>query len=211
MAKDIYLVAHGEARHHVEGLVGGWYDSDLTELGQRQAEAVARRIAQLVGEAPVEIYSSDLRRAAQTAAPIAHALQAKVTHWSDLRERSYGVAGGLPDAWLEERFVPAPEDGRLDHRDGLDEAETKREFATRIYRAMDQIAQSRGSAQVVVTHGYAVTFAIAAWIRMPLEAVGWVNFSSSAAGVSRLSEDDRWLNRNVLSLNDVSHLVGGAS
>ena len=211
MAKDIYLVAHGEARHHVEGLVGGWYDSDLTELGQRQAQAVASRIAELVGEAPVEIYSSDLRRAAQTAAPIAQALQAKVTHWSDLRERSYGVAGGRTDAWLEERFVPAPEDGRLDHRDGLDEAETKREFATRIYRAMDQIAQSRGSTQVVVTHGYAVTFAIAAWIRMPLEAVGWVNFRSSAAGVSRLSEDDRWRNRNVLSLNDIGHLVGVAS
>ncbi len=211
MAKDIYLVAHGEARHHVEGLVGGWYDSDLTELGQRQAQAVASRIAQLVGEAPVEIYSSDLRRAAQTAAPIAQALQAKVTHWSDLRERSYGVAGGRTDAWLEERFVPAPEDGRLDHRDGLDEAETKREFATRIYRAMDQIAESQGSTQVVVTHGYAVTFAIAAWIRMPLEAVGWVNFRSSAAGISRLSEDDRWLNRNVLSLNDVGHLAKVAS
>ena len=211
MAKDIYLVAHGEARHHVEGLVGGWYDSDLTELGQRQAEAVARRIAELVGEAPVEIHSSDLRRAAQTAAPIAQALGAKVTHWSDLRERSYGVAGGRPDAWLEERFVPAPEDSRLDHRDGLDEAETKREFATRIYRAMDQIAQSPGSTQVVVTHGYAVTFAIAAWIRMPLEAGGWVNFRSSAAGISRLSEDDRWLNRNVLSLNDVGHLAKVAS
>ena len=89
----------------------------------------------------------------------------------------------------------------------MDEAETKREFATRIYRAMDQIAQSPGPTQVVVTHGYAVTFAIAAWIRMPLEAVGWVNFRSSAAGVSRLSEDDRWLNRNVLSLNDVGHLA----
>ena len=212
MAKDIYLVAHGEARHHVEGLVGGWYDSDLTELGQRQAQAVASRIAELVGEAPVEIYSSDLRRAAQTAAPIAEALQAKVTHWSDLRERSYGVAGGRPDAWLEERFVAAPKDGnRLDHRDGIEEAETKREFATRIYRAMDQIAQSPCATQVVVTHGYAVTFAIAAWIRMPLEAVGWVNFRSSAAGVSRLSEDDRWFNRNVLSLNDVSHLAGVAS
>ena len=207
MAKDIYLVAHGQSRHHVEGLVGGWYDSDLTELGERQAKAVARRIAELVGQAPVEIYSSDLRRAAQTAAPIGQALQAKVTHWSDLRERSYGVAGGHPDAWLEERFVPAPEDRRLDHRDGLDEAETKREFATRIYRAMDQIARSPASTQVVVTHGYAVTFAIAAWIRMPLEAVGWVNFRSSAAGVSRLSQDDRYLNRNVLSLNDVGHLA----
>jgi probable phosphoglycerate mutase len=209
MAKDIYLVAHGQSQHHVEGLVGGWYDSDLTELGRRQAEAVAQRVAGLAGDAAVEIYSSDLRRAAQTAAPIAQALNVPVTHWSDLRERSYGVAGGRPDAWLEERFVAAPKDGnRLDHRDGIEEAETKREFATRIYRAMDQIAQSPCATQVVVTHGYAVTFAIAAWIRMPLEAVGWVNFRSSAAGVSRLSEDDRWFNRNVLSLNDVSHLAG---
>ena len=144
MAKDIYLVAHGEARHHVEGLVGGWYDSDLTELGQRQAQAVASRIAELVGEAPVEIYSSDLRRAAQTAAPIAEALQAKVTHWSDLRERSYGVAGGRPDAWLEERFVPAPEDSRLDHRDGLAAAPPPPDFATRIHTTIEQKTQNPG-------------------------------------------------------------------
>ena len=210
MSKDIYLVAHGEAQHHVQGLVGGWYDSELTEHGHRQAQAIAERLAErLTGAPSVEVYASDLRRTAQTAAPIARALGVEVVHWSDLRERGYGEAGGKPDAWLEERTVLAPKDGnRLDHRDGLIEAETKREFASRIYRAMDAIAASLCPVQVVVTHGYAVTFAIAAWIRMPLESVGWVNFRSSSGAISHLREDDRWFNRYLMSLSETGHLAG---
>jgi broad specificity phosphatase PhoE len=97
MSKDIYVVAHTQSQHHVDGLVGGWYDSALTELGRRQADAVAARIAELVGDRrPVEIYSSDLLRASQTAEPIGARLNTPVVHWSDLRERSYGVAGGKP-------------------------------------------------------------------------------------------------------------------
>ena len=208
MTKDIYVVAHTQSRHHVEGLVGGWYDSPLTDFGRRQAEAVAARIAALVGDQrPVEIYSSDLMRAAQTAEPIGARLAAPVTHWSDLRERDYGVAGGKPNAWLEGRVV-FDASNRLDHRDGIEGAETKREFITRIYRAMDRIVESPCDTQVVVTHGYAMTFVVAAWIRMPLESAGWVNFRSNAGGISHLHEDDELFNRYVMSLNDRAHLAG---
>ncbi len=89
MSKDIYLVAHGEAQHHVQGLVGGWYDSDLTELGHRQAQAIAGRLAERLAGAPsAEVYASDLRRTAQTAAPIARVLGVEPVLWRDLRERS---------------------------------------------------------------------------------------------------------------------------
>ena len=163
----------------------------------------------MAGAPSAEVYASDLRRTAQTAAPIARVLGVEPVLWRDLRERSYGEAGGKPDAWLEARTVAAPKDGnRLDHRDGLAEAETKREFATRIYRAMDAIAASPCPVQVVVTHGYAVTFAIAAWIRMPLESVGWVNFRSSSGAISHLREDDRWFNRYLMSLSDTDHMAG---
>jgi probable phosphoglycerate mutase len=50
MAKDIYVVAHTQSQHHVDGLVGGWYDSPLTDFGRRQAGAVTHRIADLVGD-----------------------------------------------------------------------------------------------------------------------------------------------------------------
>lgn len=210
MTKDIFVVAHTQSRHHVEGLVGGWYDSELTALGRRQAEAVADRIAALVdARRPLEIYASDLLRAAQTAEPIAERFSAPVTHLADLRERSLGVAGGRPDSWLDGRLVLPPRDGdRLDSRDGIGDAETKREFATRIYRAMDQIVESACGVQIVVTHGFALTFVVAAWIRMPLESVGWVNFRSNAGGLTHLREDDEVFNRAVVSLNDRTHLAG---
>jgi probable phosphoglycerate mutase len=210
MAKDIYVVAHTQSRHHVDHLVGGWYDSPLTELGRRQADAVAGRIAELVGDRrPVEIYSSDLKRAAQTAEPIGAHLGAPVTHTSDLRERGYGVAGGKPSAWLDGRVVFAAKDGdRLDHRDGVEGAESKREFLTRIYRAMDRIVESPCETQVVVTHGFAMTFVLAAWIKMPLESAGWVNFRSNAGGITHLHEDADLFNRTVMSLNDRTHLAG---
>ena len=210
MAKDIYVVAHTQSRHHVEGLVGGWYDSELTALGRRQAEVVAGRICDLIGDGrPVDIHSSDLRRAAQTAEPIAARLAAAVTHWPALRERSLGVAEGQPDAWLDGRLVLPPKDGdRLDSREGIEGAETKREFATRIYRAMDRIVESRCPAQVVVTHGGALTFVVAAWIGMPLESVAWVKFHSNAGGITHLREDDELFNRSVMSLNERTHLIG---
>jgi probable phosphoglycerate mutase len=208
MAKDIYVVAHTQSQHHVDGLVGGWYDSALTDFGRRQADVLASRIAELVGDRPVEIYSSDLLRAAQTAEPIAARLGAPVAHWSDLRERSYGVAGGKPDAWLDGRVVFAGKDGdRLDHRDGIEGAETRREVLTRIYRAMDRIVESPCETQVVVTHGFAMTFVVAAWIRMPLDSAGWVNFRSNAGGITHLREDDELFNRYVMSLNDRTHLA----
>jgi len=185
------------------------YDSALTDFGRRQADSVAVRIAELVDDRrPVEVYSSDLLRAAQTAEPIGARLGAPVTLWSDLRERSYGVAGGKPNAWLDGRVLFAGKDGdRLDHRDGIEGAETKREFLTRIYRAMGQIVESPCATQVVVTHGFALTFVVAAWIRMPLESAGWVNFRSNAGGITHLREDDELFNRYVMSLNDRAHLT----
>ena len=210
MAKDIYVVTHTQSQHHVDGLVGGWYDTALTDFGRRQADAVAARIGELVGDRrPVEIYASDLLRAAQTAEPIGARLGAPVTLWPDLRERGYGAAGGKPDSWLDGRVVFVGRDGdRLDHRDGIEGAETKREFLTLIYRAMDRIVESPCATQVVVTHGFALTFVVAAWIKMPLESAGWVNFRSGAGGITHLREDDTLFNRYVMSLNDRTHLDG---
>ena len=45
----IILVRHGEATHHTQHLTGGWTDSDLTEAGRRQLEALAEKLALLKG------------------------------------------------------------------------------------------------------------------------------------------------------------------
>ena len=91
--RTLYVVAHPEATHHVERVVGGQFDSELTDRGKRQASAIADRLAELVpGDVEVELFTSDLRRTVQTAEAIASRLDLQPVPMSDLREKSYGVA-----------------------------------------------------------------------------------------------------------------------
>src|SRR5699024_6692374 len=170
--KNIYVVTHPEATHHTEGLVGGWYDSELTPRGRQHAAAIAAAIRELVPDnARAELFSSDLLRTAQTAKSIGIALDVESMLLPVLREKSYGEAGGRPQAWLDERFVPPPAAGeRMDHDERIPGAETKLEFANRIYRATEEITTRNCEHQVGVTHGGALSFVVAAWIRMAIAA-----------------------------------------
>jgi probable phosphoglycerate mutase len=206
--KEIYIVTHPEATHHVDGIVGGWYDSDLTERGSAQAEAIAASVAARTRGTSVEIISSDLLRSRRTAEAIAKRIGADVTIDPDLREKSYGEAEGKQQAWLRERSIPVPEFGeRLRHDEGIAGAETRMDLATRAYRAMKRIEDSPGEEQVLVTHGGTATLLIAAWIGMPIEAAGLVQFAASAGSISVLRKDDRNFSHQVVQLNDISHLA----
>ncbi|HEY3697496.1 histidine phosphatase family protein [Phenylobacterium sp.] len=207
--KDIYVVTHTQSRHHIAGLVGGWYDAGLTDLGRMQAGMVASRLQDVIGGSrPLEIYASDLLRAAETAQIISARLSVEAKTTSDLREMNYGGAGGKPQTWFNDRVVRAPKIGnRLDHRGGIEDAETKREVITRVYRAMDMIIESPCPTQIIVTHGYTLTFVVAAWVKMPVEAAGYINMRSSPGGITHLREDDEWFNRYVMSLNVMTHMA----
>jgi probable phosphoglycerate mutase len=208
VVKHLYVVTHTQSTHHTEGLVGGWYDSGLTEFGLSQAASVGRRVRELIPEeAPAELYASDLRRAYQAAEAITRLLRAPIQTTADLREISYGDAEGKAQAWLDARFVHAPETGnRMDHRNGIPGAERKREFGQRIYRAMDRILASPCPHQIIVTHGFALTFVVAAWIKMPLDSAGHIGVASTSGGITHLFEDDVFHNRGIVSLDETSHL-----
>ncbi|MFC4784103.1 histidine phosphatase family protein [Nocardioides sp. MAHUQ-72] len=208
--RRLYVVTHPEATHHVSGLVGGWFDSELTERGLRHAAAIADRVAELVpSSAAPRLYSSDLTRAVQTAEPIARRLGVRPTLLAGLREKSYGVAEGRDQAWLDARFVPPPPAGdRMGHHEGIEGAETKRAFAARVYEAVGSILAEPASHQVVVTHGFALTFVVAAWIGMPLESGHYVNLRARSGGLTILEQDDRFHNRSLVRLDDTAHLTG---
>lgn len=208
--RRLYVVTHPEATHHVDGLVGGWFDSRLTERGVRQAAAVATRLRELVpAGAGCEVWSSDLARAASTAGAVGDRLGVRPVFVHGLREKSYGVAEGRPQAWLDERFVPAPAVGeRMRHVEGVEGAETKHDFAVRVYAAVERILESPVEHQVVVTHGFALTFVVAAFTCLPLDGTGYLNLPVAGGSITVLGEDDFFHNRSVLVLNDTIHLAG---
>jgi probable phosphoglycerate mutase len=206
--KHLYVVTHAQATHHSDRLVGGWHDSALTELGLGQAARIGQVLRERIPEnAPIELFSSDLRRTHQTAEAIATVMHAPTQTMPDLRERSFGEAEGKPQSWLDDRCIPDPKSGdRLDHWNGIPGAETTREFATRIYRAMDRPLARPCPHQIIVTHGGALTFVVAAWIKMPLAAGGFINVKSTSGGITHLFEDDRFFSRGIVTLNETAHL-----
>ncbi len=204
--KTLYVVTHPEATHHVDRVVGGQFNSELTPRGHRQAAAIANHLADVVPPT-ADLYTSDLKRTQQTAEAIASKLALTPVLMTDLREKSYGEAGGKPQQWLNDRFVYPPASGeRLHHNEGIPGAETRAQLAHRAYRALDQILARDSSHQVIVTHGTALTFLITAWLRVPLESAGYASFRSTSGGITTLREDDRYHYRTVESLNDTSHL-----
>ncbi|MDQ2653207.1 MAG: histidine phosphatase family protein [Chloroflexota bacterium] len=209
--KHLVVLTHPEATHHVAGLVGGWHDSALTPRGREQAGRIAVRLREAIPtEAHPELYTSDLQRCLQTAEVIAAALHTPMRIMPDLREVSYGEAEGKPQAWLDARFVFPPAVGnqaRLDHQFGVAGAETRREVATRVYRAMDVILACPAEYQVIVTHGFALTFVVAAWIGMPLEAAGLIGVPVSSGSITTLRQEPPFHNRSIVALNDTSHLA----
>lgn len=208
--KNIFVVTHTQSIHHVENKVGGWYDTELTSQGRTDAEATAGKLAALIGSNPVEIFSSDLLRASQTAAIIAEHLKHPFETTSDLREMSYGSAGGMPQEWLDTRQIPAPAHNRMDHRGGITDGETRREIAERVYRCVDTIISRPCPTQIIVTHGFALTFVITAWIKMPIDSVGYVSFPARSGSITHLRQDDYWQSRAVIDLADVAHLTDDA-
>ena len=76
MQTRLLFVRHGESVHAAEGFLGGpTACRGLTDRGHEQANALARQLADELGEAgPVIVYSSTLRRAVETATAIAEAL-----------------------------------------------------------------------------------------------------------------------------------------
>ena len=100
----VAFVRHGITDWNREGRIQGWRDIPLNEAGRRQAFLVARRLS----NEPFDlIFSSDLKRAAETAETIGKALRKTVTLDERLREKKLGRLEGLTvqeivDRWGEQ-------------------------------------------------------------------------------------------------------------
>jgi 2,3-bisphosphoglycerate-dependent phosphoglycerate mutase len=89
-AVDVILARHGSVEHRPpdpvgqsDGVIGAASDPDLTELGRRQAAALATRLR----DVPVRgLFVTPLRRTQQTAAPLAGELGLEPRVEPDLRE-----------------------------------------------------------------------------------------------------------------------------
>jgi 2,3-bisphosphoglycerate-dependent phosphoglycerate mutase len=136
---EIVLVRHGQPEWVRDGL--NVVDPPLTDLGHRQAAAMAELLA---GEPFDEILVSPLRRARQTAAPLySHAgLDESIDLWlEEIRDPSWH---GTPAEKAEAAYREM-RDRPVNHRwDGLVDGESIREFTDRIHLGASKFLADRG-------------------------------------------------------------------
>jgi broad specificity phosphatase PhoE len=149
----ILLARHGESDWNVELRWQGHADRPLTRRGRAQADALADRLETYPLAA---IYSSDLRRALDTARTVADRHGIDVVTRGDLREVDVGSWSGRTRAELESRFpeqIARWENGAK----GWDDGESYEQMAARIIRAVGEIAAEHpGDHVLVVSHGGSV-------------------------------------------------------
>ncbi len=166
MNRRLVLWRHGRTRWNAEGRAQGHSDVELDELGRAQAEAAAPVLASL---APTGIVSSDLRRAAETAQPLARLTGLVPTLDPRLREIQLGEREGLTVPEARVRFpqemarLAAGEDVRVPG------AETYAETAVRFADALGQHVQAMadGDLLVVVSHGGAMHVGACRFLGLP--------------------------------------------
>ena len=197
--KQIILVRHGQGTNNLpNGVIGGWSDVELTELGIRQAEAVAERLSNELEDIPV--YSSDLQRARQTAEIICKRLDVNPKYVLGLREHNAGIASGMNrEKALKLSVNQYPQ--TLDERP-WPEAESWEEFYTRVSTFMEKLSETEERV-LIVSHGGTIQNIIRWWLRIPRSDHFKIAFGTANTSVTVL--DTLYNARRVESLNDISH------
>lgn len=144
----VLLVRHGATEWSVSGQYTGRTDLPLTEVGESQARAVGPVIERLLdGKEPL-VFTSPLRRAAQTAQLAMPGAQATVA--DSLMELDYGECEGLRTSQIIAKFP----DWNLFER-GCPGGESPEEFSARCDSFVDLLHRTAsGRAVVAFTHGH---------------------------------------------------------
>jgi probable phosphoglycerate mutase len=182
----LIVVRHGQTEWNAAGRIQGHLNSRLDEDGRAQAEALAAR---LVGEPLAAIYTSDLGRTLETAAPTASNRMMDIVTDPRLRERHLGVFQGLTFAEAERQFPDMFV--RYKARDlhvHFEHGESLVSLRERVAEVMIEIADRHpGEAVLVVTHGGVLDQIYRLATGMALEAPR--TFTVDNASINRLVWD----------------------
>lgn len=151
----LYLVRHGQSTANFTQTHSGWSQVPLTEKGREDAEYAGRYLRTLHFD---RVYSSDLRRAVETAhfaLPGCEPIQLPV-----LRERNVGSLAGRPFAECAAEYG----DAYLKHRAALDftayGGENHEMHMTRVREFLAMLENDPADSVVAFTHGHFILCAV---------------------------------------------------
>jgi probable phosphoglycerate mutase len=199
----ILAIRHGETDWNVDTRLQGHLDIPLNEVGLRQAQHLAKALAQ--GDTIDAVYASDLSRAHTTAQAIALATGQGVSTHVGLRERHFGAFQGRTFAEIEVELPEQAWHWRKRTPDWVPPAggESLLMLRERIVNTVDELAARHpGQHIVMVAHGGVLDILYRAATRLELQAPRTWQLTNTA--VNRLLWTPQGL--SLVGWGDTSHL-----
>lgn len=194
--RRLVLLRHGQTAWNLEGRAQGHTDVSLDATGHAQAARVAPLLA---GYGAVALWSSDLRRARETAAYVEAATGLRAATDPRLREFDVGERSGLTIAEFAGKFPEAHALWASGHvTGGVPGAETIEQVQARMVPALRAMLQSLGPGEtgIVVAHGACINVSLLGLldlspevdeVLMGMENCGWATIAEHRSGRLRLS------------------------
>lgn len=202
MATQIYLLRHGEARANIDRYFNGYTDCELTDNGKLQAELAALRLKNTQIHA---VYTSDLQRTVDTAAPLIKLKGMAYEELYELREINGGEWEGVRWADLPELY-PKQYDN-WDNTPHLFEApsgENMKGFSERCIKVLNKIIKKHeGQSVLIVTHGTVIRVLMHYFYDKPWKEMHSISWCDNAAISHIKAENNKF---TVLIDGDNSHL-----
>ena len=200
--KTIITVQHTQSVHHTNGMVGSWTDWELTEKGKAQAESIGKKLSDELSGRRFVLYSSDLKRANQTANAIAHHMGITPVVRRELRERNLGRCCGKSVQWLREN--KEMDENTIDDR-LFSDGESRRDEWNRLKSFFDEIMSSDEENIIIVSHGGILSTFNVMFLGLEVESLNTVYIHGMAGGVSLFVVEDNG-RRKALKISDMSYI-----
>ena len=202
------LIRHGETAWNAERRLQGHTDTPLNPKGVLQARQMAQALKDINLGFDV-LYTSDLKRAADTANAVVELFGVEAQVDSALRERNFGALQGLsiteapllrPDIW--QAHIARD----LDH--DLEGGESIQQFSLRVRNALDGIQKRHaGKTILVVSHGGTLDMMYRIASKQSLSAQRIVSVPNASLNWISHEESSGWV---VDQWADTRHLKGSA-
>ena len=200
--KTIITVQHTQSIHHTNGMVGSWTDWDLSELGIQQAKRIGEKLKVELADRELVMYSSDLKRAKQTAENVGEYLGISPVLRTELRERNLGRCCGKSVKWLRENLEKQERtiDDRL-----FSDAESRRDEWNRLKPFFEEVMGNEEENIIIVSHGDLLSVFNAMFLRLDVESLNQAEMFGLAGGVSFMFENNDG-KRFIKKISDMSYI-----
>lgn len=191
MARELWLIRHGETEWSLSGAHTGRTDIPLTDTGRAQAQAIGRKLA---GRTFALVLSSPLDRALETCRLAGFGAQVQIE--PNLREWDYGDYEG--------RTTPEIRKERPDWnlwRDGVPNGETIQQVAARADAVIARASAADGDV-ALFAHGHLLRILAARWLAIEPASGRLLALGTASLSTLGYERETRVITRWNLSASD---------